>query len=81
MALERAAVDEDGARYAVTVYAPGGLRFDGECTLGAGDATLRFDREPPAWTRTFLERLTKSLAKKHAADGAWPRKITRWRAP
>jgi hypothetical protein len=38
-----------------------------------------WDGAPPEWTLTFLERLLKGLPKKHAADGTWPRKITRWR--
>lgn len=78
MVIERASVDDSGARYVVRVYEPDGVLHEGEASCGE-HVTLRLDA--PEWTKTFLERLLKSLRNKHREDGDWPRKLTRWRHP
>lgn len=80
LVLEREAVDDGEVRYRVSVYEPevrsvGRARLDPRGEVLLGD----WDREPPAWALVFLERLLKGLPRKHAADGSWPRKISRWR--
>lgn len=70
----------DGVVYALRVYEPEGVLHEGSARL-EGAFTLTWSSSPPAWAVTFLERLLAGLAKKHAADGAFPRKLTRWREP
>jgi hypothetical protein len=67
------------ARYRVSIYEPDRVHT----SVAIVEGGVRFDAwssEPPVWARIFVERTLLSLAKKHAADGAWPRKLTRWRA-
>ncbi len=77
--LERVSVDDVRARYRVRVYEPDGVLHTTSAELEGGTAALQpWPTDPPAWARTFTERLLSSTAKKHAS-GTWPRKITRWR--
>lgn len=75
--LEREAGDT--VRYRVSIYEPSALHV----TLAHIDAgAVRIDpftSAPPAWAVTYAERMLLGLAKKHASDGAWPRRLLRWR--
>ena len=78
--LERASVEGAAARYRVTVYEPEERSAAGAATIDGG-VELAWDAEPPpAWVVAFLTRFLLGMPKKHADDGSWPRKITRWRA-
>ena len=71
--------DADGVSYRVSIYEPHALHV---ALAHLSGGAVRFDAwssDPPAWAVLFAERTLKSLAKKHSADGAWPRKLTRWR--
>lgn len=81
MLLLRASDDDAGVTYDVTVFEPEQVRHEGTGRIEGGAVSLSFSTAPPGWAETFLERLLKSLAKKHADDRAWPRRILRWRAP
>lgn len=75
--LERESSTE--VRYRVSIYEPRALHTSVALIEGSAVALEPWSSEPPAWALGFAERLLKGLAKKHAADGSWPRKITRWR--
>lgn len=85
--LQRRALDERRVEYAVHVYEPEGVVHAGAARLtwtekapAAAEVTVgEWDSAPPGWVMVFLERLLMGLPKKHAADGTWPRKISRWR--
>jgi len=77
LVLEREA--GDAIAYALQVYEPETLH-EGRAVL-EDRFTLEWTSEPPSWAVTFLERLLAGLAKKHADDRAFPRKLTRWREP
>jgi len=79
--LEYASRDDAGAQYDVSIYEPGEVVHTTSAHLGAQGVTLQaWPSDPPAWARTFTDRLLQTTAKKHAS-GTWPRKITRWREP
>jgi hypothetical protein len=81
--LERAGLDEGAARYRVAVLG-GEARWEGEAVLprdgGAVELAAFRPAEPPAWMRRTAEGLLRTLARRHAGDGAFPRRLTRWRA-
>jgi hypothetical protein len=69
---------EEGARYRISIYEPSAVHV----ACATIEIKVRFDpwsSDPPAWAITFAERTLLGLAKKHAADHSWPRKLTRWR--
>ena len=77
--LSREAAGDDGATYRVTVYAPGGARYETRARIEGGRVAIEpWDSPPEAWIATFGGRLLDGLAKKHDG-GDWPRKLTRWR--
>lgn len=81
MVIARDAAPPDEVRYRVDVYEPE-AHHSGSASLVDGALTWgAFDTPPPDWALQFLGRLLLGLAKKHASDGDWPRKLTRWRAP
>ena len=78
--LERDAIEGSEARYRVSVYEPGEVHSTVARIDASGAVTLdAWTSEPPAWATTFAKRVLEGLPKKHAADGSWPRKLTRWR--
>lgn len=81
--LERRALRDAEVVYRVGIYEPDEVRHEGTARIAWGEAVEvelgDWDGAPPDWTLTFLERLLKGLPKKHAQDGSWPRKISRWR--
>lgn len=79
--LERDRTGEGEARYRVAIYEPAEVLHEGAATVRWPPPAVAFEwsSAPPEWTVIFLERLLKGLPKKHADDGTWPRKITRWR--
>jgi hypothetical protein len=80
--LEREERDGAPVRYRVAIYEPSSLHTSAAELDAAGGFHLgAWQGEPPAWAVTFVERVLAGLAKKHAADASWPRKITRWREP
>lgn len=80
LVLERERASDGEVVYRVSIYEPA-TTHTGTARLGWDPPAVAFEwqSEPPAWTVVFLERLLKGLPKKHADDGSWPRKITRWR--
>jgi hypothetical protein len=79
--FDRLAVEREGARYAVRVEL-GAEVCTAEARLGAAGAELgAFDRSPPPWAREQAVALLRTVAKNHAADADWPRRVHRWRAP
>ena len=78
--LERRSASGSVARYQVCVYAPEGVLYTAGVELSAdGVAQESWPEPPPDWVQTFVGRLLKSTAKKHASSETWPRKLTRWR--
>ncbi|MEQ8459555.1 MAG: hypothetical protein RLO52_01135 [Sandaracinaceae bacterium] len=71
---------EPGVAYQLRVYEPEDVLHEGRALLD-GAFVLTWESTPPEWAVTFLERLLAGLAKKHAEDGSFPRKLTRWREP
>ena len=73
----------DPVRYEVGVYLAEAVFCESALSIAAGDAIVfePWSKPPPEWTVTFVERLAKTLSKRHAEPATWPRKITRWRAP
>lgn len=78
--LLREALDDEGARYRVTIYEPEARSHVGAARLEvSGEVAIdAWPQGAPTWMTTFVDRLLRGLSKKHA-DGSWPRKITRWR--
>lgn len=80
--LERDAIEGSEARYRVSIYEPRDLHRSVAHVDARGAVTFDpWTSEPPAWASAFAKRVLEGLPKKHAADGSWPRKLTRWRAP
>ncbi|HBQ15230.1 MAG TPA: hypothetical protein DEF51_30270 [Myxococcales bacterium] len=71
---------EAGVGHQLRVYEPEDVLHEGRALLD-GAFALTWVSTPPEWAVTFLERLLAGLAKKHAEDGSFPRKLTRWREP
>lgn len=78
--LERDAIEAREARYRVSIYEPAEVHASVARIDAAGGVGFEaWTSEPPAWALTFARRVLEGLPKKHAADGSWPRKLTRWR--
>ena len=77
--LSRIDGSADGARYRVEIYEPDGVQHEGEARLVPALGLAWDDTPPAAWIVTFVTRVALGLAKKHAPDASWPRKLTRWR--
>ena len=84
--LLRLAVEDDAAFYRVAILGPRQARWEADVTLPRPSGGVTYGpfspEEPPAWTRRYCDALLRGLVKKHGAadDGAFPRKVTRWRA-
>ncbi|MGF1467615.1 MAG: hypothetical protein ACFCGT_15935 [Sandaracinaceae bacterium] len=81
--LERLDVTPGAARYRVQVFGREPARWVGEATIARPAGTVSRDGPDglPAWACTTLDGFLATLAKRHAEDGAFPAKLTRWRAP
>lgn len=77
--LSRTEGSAERATYRVEIYEPDGVRREAEATLDGGCALAWGADAPAAWIVTYAERILLGLAKKHAPDASWPRKLTRWR--
>lgn len=79
-AFDRRTVEGPEATYAVSIAAPewtsvGTARLGpGRCELGPMSPAL------PAWAEETAVALLRTVAKNHA-EGDWPRRVHRWRAP
>ena len=70
------------ARYALTILTPHAeLSTVADVTCADGSITLAEWQGgvPPAWLLTVAQALLRTLWRNHAADGDWPRRVTRWR--
>lgn len=78
--LEIESVGDGEARYRVAIHEPDAVTHQAKAQIGASGVELGpFEGAPPEWSVIFARRLLEGLPKKHAADGTWPRKVTRWR--
>lgn len=73
------------ARYRVTVALDGAvhtlaLALSAPVSLGAG-VELSPRGELAAWIDDVILAQGRTLAKNHASDGSWPRRLQRWRGP
>lgn len=82
MELRLAEAAPAAARYAVTLYLPGG---DAETTaaLDAASGTVELEAwrgaPPPAWLESFTRALLRTVLRNKSPDDEWPRRVTRWR--
>jgi hypothetical protein len=79
--FDRLAVEGSQASYAVLVELPEGS-CSGTAHLGPAGVSLEpFSPPPPPWAIEQATALLRTVAKNHAGDGDWPRRVHRWRAP
>jgi hypothetical protein len=72
--------DDDGERSERFYSAPATISLP-QLSLAIGEWRLDGEvKSPPEWATDFTLALLRTVAKNHAGDGDWPRRITRWRA-
>ena len=85
--LDRLAVADGGARYQAALYLPA-ARHDYELSIALPDgacALRETGRQPPEapdpapWAVSHLQTLGRQLFRAAQKDGAWQRRLSRWR--
>ena len=82
MELKLEQASETRADYLLTLLTPK-AEFRTRATVDVpGDALELADfseATPPAWLLAYAQALVRSVLRTKRSDGAWPRRLTRWR--
>jgi hypothetical protein len=79
--LKLSEVGKGAVEYSI-VLSTQGINWRGSACVDAHGAVELSSPEPapPAWLADFARALLRTLYRTHHEDGAWPRRLTRWRA-
>lgn len=80
--LKLTAASDTRAEYLLTLFTPE-AELSSRATIDASADSLELagfqGGEPPAWLEGYARALLRSVLRTKGSDGAWPRRLTRWR--
>jgi hypothetical protein len=79
--LKLADAEPNFVRYAIHI-ATKEAEWSGGASIGVADGTIEFtglESGPPPWLVDVARALLRTVYRNHCQDGAWPRRLTRWR--
>lgn len=80
--LKLTQTSDHGAHYALTIFLPEReVTTEARVEIASGALELRVwqDEPPPSWLDAVARALLRTVWRTASSDGAWPRRVTRWR--
>jgi hypothetical protein len=80
--LKLSAANDTRAEYSLTLFTPE-AELGSRATIDASADSIELSPfqggVPPAWLEAYAHALLRSVLRTRSSDGAWPRRLTRWR--